>query len=301
MLMNIQMIISPLVGGLIGLVTNGLAIRMLFRPLKPVYIGKLRLPFTPGLIPKERPHMAKAIGDVISRDLLDEATLKNTLLSDTMKSHIFAKIDEIAARHGETGDTVGTMLEKLVSGDIIQDKLNTARETLSLTIVQKAIKQDIGKSIVDYACEEIVAKAKPILKTLTKSALNSVKEPIARKINVMIEEKSSPVIDRFIAEQTEEILRMPVSGIIERHRDKIPGIKQYLWKTYEDIIAKKLAGILETVNISEVVCSKINELDLQELEKIIMVLMKKELNALIWLGGLLGMIMGFIGLFVEFI
>lgn len=295
------MIISPLVGGLIGLVTNGLAIRMLFRPLRPVYIGKFRLPFTPGLIPKERSHLAKAIGDVISRDLLDEDTLKNTLLSDTMKNHIFAKIDEVTARYHETGDTVGTMLEKLVSGDIIQDKLNAAKETLSLTIVQKAIKQDIGKSIVDYACEEIVAKAKPILRTLTKSALNSVKEPIARKINVMIEEKSSPAIERFIAGQTEDILKMPVSGIIERHRDRIPGIKQYLWKTYEDIIAKKLAGVLETVNISEVVCNKINELDLQELEKIIMVLMKKELNALIWLGGLLGMIMGFIGELIEFI
>lgn len=301
MLMNIQIIISPLVGGLIGLITNSLAIRMLFRPLKPYYIGKFRLPFTPGLIPKERPNLAKAIGDVISGDLLDEDTMKNTLLSDSMKGHIFAKIDEIAARYGETGDTVGTMLEKLVSGDIIQEKLNAVKATLSLTIVQKAIEQDIGKSIVDYACEEILAKTKPILKTLTKSALNSVKEPIARKINVMIEEKSSPVIDKFIAEQIEEILRMSVSDIIERYRDKIPGIKQYIWKTYEDIIAKKLAGILEKVNISEVVYNKINELDLPELEKIIMVLMKKELNALIWLGGLLGMIMGFISVLIEFI
>ncbi|MGI6669878.1 MAG: DUF445 domain-containing protein [Acetivibrionales bacterium] len=299
--MNIRIIISPLVGGLIGLVTNGLAIRMLFRPLKPVYIGKLKLPFTPGLIPKERPYLAKAIGDVISRDLLDEETLKNTLLSDTMKSHIFTKIDEVADTYGKTGDTVETVLEKLASKDVIRDKLDASKEILSLTIVQKAIEQDIGKGIVDYACEEIVSKAKPILRTLTKSALNSVKEPVARKINVLIEEKSSPVIERFIGDQAEEILKMPVSDIIERYHDKIPGIKQYVWKTYEDIIANKLAGVLETVNISEVVCSKINELDLQELERIIMVLMKKELNALIWLGGLLGMIMGLIGELVEFI
>ncbi|MGE5612834.1 MAG: DUF445 domain-containing protein [Bacillota bacterium] len=297
--MDIQVIISPLVGGLIGLVTNGIAIRMLFRPLNPVYIGKFRLPFTPGLIPKERPNLAKAIGDVISRDLLDEDTLRNTLLSDTMKNQIFAKIDEIAARYGETGDTVETLIKKYVSEDIMRDKLNSAGKTFSLAIVQKAVKQDIGKSIVDFACEEIISKTKPILRTLTKSALNSVKEPIARKINAMIEEKSSPAIDKFLTEQAEEILRMPVSDIIEKHRDKIPGIKQYVWKTYEDIIAKKLAGVLETVNISEVVSNKINELDLQELERIIMVLMKKELNALIWLGGLLGMIMGFIGVLVE--
>jgi uncharacterized membrane protein YheB (UPF0754 family) len=82
---------SPIVGGLIGLITNGLAIRMLFRPMKPVYIGKFRLPFTPGLIPKERPRLAKSIGEVISRDLLNKETLRDTLLSDSMRENIYSK------------------------------------------------------------------------------------------------------------------------------------------------------------------------------------------------------------------
>ena len=61
--MWVQLITAPLVGGLIGLVTNGIAVKMIFRPLKPVYIGRFRLPFTPGLIPKERSRIARAIGD----------------------------------------------------------------------------------------------------------------------------------------------------------------------------------------------------------------------------------------------
>lgn len=41
------------VGAIIGGVTNVIAIRMLFHPFKPYYIFKFRVPFTPGLIPKD--------------------------------------------------------------------------------------------------------------------------------------------------------------------------------------------------------------------------------------------------------
>ncbi|MCY1692085.1 DUF445 family protein [Exiguobacterium sp. SL14] len=51
------------IGALIGAITNHLAIRMLFRPLEPKYIGKFRVPFTPGLIPKRRDELAKEISD----------------------------------------------------------------------------------------------------------------------------------------------------------------------------------------------------------------------------------------------
>ena len=41
-----------MIGAIIGFFTNWLAVRMLFRPYRPKYIGKLRLPFTPRKIPK---------------------------------------------------------------------------------------------------------------------------------------------------------------------------------------------------------------------------------------------------------
>ena len=74
--MDIRMITAPLVGGLIGLITNGLAIRMLFRPLKPVYIGRFRYP-SPGADPKERARIAESIGDVISRGLPQQGNIKS--------------------------------------------------------------------------------------------------------------------------------------------------------------------------------------------------------------------------------
>ena len=46
--------IAPLLGGLIGYITNDIAIRMLFRPHKAKYLFGIHIPFTPGIIPKEK-------------------------------------------------------------------------------------------------------------------------------------------------------------------------------------------------------------------------------------------------------
>ena len=47
----VSVLLPPLIGGVIGYITNDLAIKMLFRPYKAVYIGAWRVPFTPGIVP----------------------------------------------------------------------------------------------------------------------------------------------------------------------------------------------------------------------------------------------------------
>jgi len=293
-IMDIQIIIAPLVGGLIGLITNSLAIRMLFRPLKPVYIGKFRLPFTPGLIPKERERLAQSIGDVISRELINKDTLKATLLSGSMKEHFSRKLDELIDKYSNSGDTVGSVIGKFVEKDRLRERLDNAKDVLAQTIARRAVEQDIGKTIVDYAYEEIMAKTKPILKSITSSALNSMKQPFSRKINDLIASRSGPLIEKFLEDEADEIISTPMKEIIARYQDRIPEIKAYLWNIYEDAITKKLEDVLDAVGIAGVVSSRINDFELKELENIVTTLMRKELNALIWLGGLLGFIMGFI-------
>jgi uncharacterized membrane protein YheB (UPF0754 family) len=218
-----------------------------------------------------------------------------------MKSHVNAKMDQTICKYAEADDTVSTLIEKFISANIVNERLKDGKKALALLVTKKAIEQDVGKTIVDYAYEEIISKTKPILKGLTSSALNSVKQPFANKINTMIEEKSSPLVENFIAGQADELLQMPLRDIIERYQDKIPQIKQYTWNVYEDIVTNKLDEIMNAVDISEVINKKINSLDLLELERIINSLVKRELNALIWLGGLLGMVMGLFNVLFDLI
>ncbi len=66
----------PVVGGVIGYFTNDIAIQMLFRPYKAIYVGDRQLPFTPGLIPRNQERLAKRISDTIMGSLLTPEALQ---------------------------------------------------------------------------------------------------------------------------------------------------------------------------------------------------------------------------------
>ncbi|AND10842.1 DUF445 family protein [Bacillus thuringiensis] len=70
--MNIwlNMLTTTGLGAIIGGYTNHLAIKMLFRPHRPIYIGKFQVPFTPGLIPKRRDELAVQLGKMVVEHLL---------------------------------------------------------------------------------------------------------------------------------------------------------------------------------------------------------------------------------------
>lgn len=75
-------ILMMIIGALIGGFTNYLAIKMLFKPYNAVYIGKWKVPFTPGLIPKRRDEMADQMGKLVVNHLLTPESIKKKFIND---------------------------------------------------------------------------------------------------------------------------------------------------------------------------------------------------------------------------
>ena len=72
-------ILPPLLGAIIGYVTNRIAIKMLFRPLNPKRFLGVRVPLTPGVIPRNRFDLASTIGRMVSEQLLSPQALREQL------------------------------------------------------------------------------------------------------------------------------------------------------------------------------------------------------------------------------
>ena len=72
-------LIPPLLGALIGYVTNYIAIRMLFRPLRPWHLLGIRLPLTPGIIPAKRKELAQRMGAMVGSHLLTADDVRQAL------------------------------------------------------------------------------------------------------------------------------------------------------------------------------------------------------------------------------
>lgn len=89
---------SAFVGGIIGYSTNWLAIKMLFRPLTEKYIGRWRVPFTPGLIPKKRDALAKSLGSTVADYLVTTDTLVAALEHPEFTGSLESLVNEVWTR-----------------------------------------------------------------------------------------------------------------------------------------------------------------------------------------------------------
>ena len=87
-------ILPPLLGAIIGYVTNRIAIKMLFRPLNPKRILGVRVPLTPGVIPRNRFDLARTIARMVSEQLLSPKALREQLDSLEFRDNLKGWIGE---------------------------------------------------------------------------------------------------------------------------------------------------------------------------------------------------------------
>ncbi len=292
---EIKWIMAPVVGGLIGLITNGIAIKMLFRPFHPIKIGKFTLPFTPGLIPKERPRLAKAIGKVIGDQLLDKETLQKALASDTLREAFERRIDRTIENLGREQESVRAYLHrKGIAVEKIPAK--EAEERIAAYVTQQLLEQKIGDAVLEYALDEITANLNPMIARVAEPALYRSRSSIARRMDEMIEQKCPSIVREYLDKEYEKWMDKPMKDIATMLWLKKEPFKTKVWEMYLELLEKKAGRFLERLDVSAIVEQKINELDMQELENLILDISRKELNALVWIGGLLGALIGMVNL-----
>ena len=140
--MEILRIVVPiLVGATIGYCTNYLAIKMLFRPRKAIFIGNWQLPFTPGIIPKNQKRIAAAVGRAVGGHLLNSDAIKEGLGRNGTKEKM---VKELAAYICESESCIREFFPEGERHDAVVDKVG---EILSKAVVERAKQADF-KSIV---------------------------------------------------------------------------------------------------------------------------------------------------------
>jgi uncharacterized membrane protein YheB (UPF0754 family) len=91
-------LIPPVVGGLIGWGTNWLALKMLFRPVKPFKIGPWAIQ---GVIPKRQDALARNLGEMVERELVSHHDLAKALSNPALLESLRPLIHAEARRFAE--------------------------------------------------------------------------------------------------------------------------------------------------------------------------------------------------------
>ena len=324
--MNIEAtyIIAPLLGGVIGYITNDIAIRMLFRPHKAKYVMGVHIPFTPGIIPKEKGRIADAIGGVISDNLMNQDVLTRYLLSEEMIGKVRLAAEEFIEIQKHNQETVKEFLGHYLSDDEIATISQNVNESITKQTYTKLSDASIGEKVAHIAIDHVAEKlsidgAQELLAGLGGAMrglggmaaglfggnivarfLDMLREPaehfLANNINTMLKNNGKEIVSNMIDGEVEGFLNKPVCKLLEGHDDQLKQAVNTVESIYRTIINDHLPKILESIDISKIVRERINEMDVNETEKLIFQVMDKELKAIVWLGALLGLVMGSINL-----
>lgn len=297
--MNYSIILRPLIGAGIGYVTNWIAVKMMFRPLKPIKIGKVTLPFTPGIIPKNKARIAESIGETISENLLTEETLKQSLLSEEMKQSLKYKVIETLNSISEKEITSKDFICQYIPENSYNMCLKSITEKLTNSIYETIVNYDIGKIIA----EQIELSAKEKIKGSLlgifggNSIISTISETASLKVNDYINKNGKELIGNMVSSEITKYENTRISEVFNLVATSDINLVDILMNIYEKVIIERIPNILSSLNISKIIEDKINSMDMLEVEKLILNIMKKELNTLVNLGAIIGFVLGLLNLF----
>ena len=171
-------LILTVVGGLIGWITNILAIKLLFRPINPIKIPVLNIEIL-GLIPKRKNEIAANIGEVISTELLSMDDILNQALNNSngenFNSYIIEKIKNIINEKLNIIPMPFRMMATPYIDEILNNEVPSAIDEISTDLLVKSKENvDIQKIIEEKINELDLEKLEDIIIKVAKKELKHI-------------------------------------------------------------------------------------------------------------------------------
>ena len=274
-------IFMVLLSAVIGLITNYLAIKMLFHPYNEHKLfGKIKVPFTPGIIPRNRHRIAVSLAD----------TMNETGFTDEgVKEEIRKSIANI--------DFIGMIFENKSIDEILGDYSNLTKEEiankLSDLIVLKFIEGNYSQKIVDKLYQSIKPKL-GFFGGMVGGLISGLEE----QINNFIEEYGKEEIKKEIINELNKVFMDDINITVSK---LLNGSNEIIMNISSKYIEKVAPKVIENIDFKGLMVRQIDKLDIKEFEKMLLKVINKELKAITYLGGLLGGLLGLINIiFVLF-
>ena len=286
-------IIPPLIGAVIGYCTNYIAVKMLFRPRNEIKVLGHTLPFTPGAIPKNKPRLAKAIGEVVETTFFGEETISAQFLSGEAEDNAVAQMVRGMDRPiSDLGISVLGSEEKYEKG------LDRLSEILSQQLLQSLRSGETIRMVSDTVIDKLVDQFRGGMlgMFITDSFVESAKQMVEAGIQGEIEDKGEEFLNRMVRSQIDTWSRDTLSEIAFEAGYSDERVERILRKAYRGAVKSAVPALIDRINVSGMIEEKVNDMSNEQLEELVLSVMKRELNLIVNLGALIGLILGCLNL-----
>ncbi len=246
------------VSGLIGFLTNWVAITMLFNPrtARPI--------FGQGLIPAQRERVIYRLARAVSEDLINEEIIKQKI-----------EENEVIPRYRE-------MALSVTRGVLEDEEFRTELKILTGDYVQKVLTSDeVRHRIVEYTIEKIEAYVGEGVGGFALKAYRYLnEEDFKKRIDKAIH--SIPSQLDFVLDEMDQLL------------DLIPEKIEARSEEIEDWATRIVLAFVENLDVYDMIMSNMIQYDESKLEELLKRSTNEQLNYIKYLGGLLGMVGGLV-------
>jgi len=249
--MSIDIVTLPIIGAFIGYFTNYVAIKMLFYPKKPYYIGNIRVPFTPGLIPKKRDELIDKISSVVAEKVINKNELVRYVYSKKNREFLYEytqnilndllgkKLSDLNLPYKKILKIASEQIEQLKE-TLIREKLETLNIDFDYITYNAFLLIDKDKRIKDFIQDKNLETLYQNIEALSNNALFNLSSSLDNpEIKELIKKKITESLNDYIDESnilTASFVSM-IAPLIEEN-EKIM-----------DIVVDKLKQLLNDKNV----------------------------------------------------
>lgn len=294
--MDLGFLAGPLVGSVIGYFTNYIAVRMLFRPRKEIKVFGVRLPFTPGVIPKGKPRLAKAVGEVVANNLLTKEDITRMLLSESAEEKAAGKAMEILS--GE----IRTQLTGLAKSEDNYERKKEKLIALLCEQIEEAIRElPVGETIVAEGSKAIREKVQGgfLSMLISDDLIASLMTPMGERIQKYLEENGAGYVKPVLKEKIAGLASSTPLELLQKMDMEEEAVRNAVVSLYRSVIETEAEKVLRQFDIAGIIEEKINAMAVEELEGLVLSVMKKELDSIVRLGAVIGFVIGMVNIFIS--
>lgn len=295
--------IIALSGAVIGYFTNWLAIKMLFRPREEKRIFGFRLPFTPGIIPKEKRRLAKKLGETVGEHLLTGDALAAAVTSEETLSRVEGALNGVFTAC-ESGEDIVDQVLALVFGDNAGEALDNMRQGALEAIhgalpklvpaLTHALKENPGvtrglKEMIGKIVDENTGPLAGLFINKDKLANSVISNALIYLSNEENQAELTRRLDDWVRLRLPEETRRAAGRLTPERAQKI---KAALLAAISFALEKGARHVAESIPVERIVEDQINAIGMIEGERIVTTVLQRELRAITALGGVLGFLIG---------
>jgi uncharacterized membrane protein YheB (UPF0754 family) len=281
---------------------------MLFRPLSEKRIFGIRLPFTPGILPRQRGRLAQSIGAMVERELLTAEIVRQRLARGDVRENIKNALCLF------TDKILDKTPNELFSGNenILSQRISGTAEKLYPSFVN-VILGFLNRAEIR---REMESKGRIFLRSVFLK-LNTFQQLFlsAGQYDTTLNEKMPEIIDELVSSaktmlQDDKVkntllgsFSSSFTGLLNGQEKKIiellnigaedkKKLDDFLFDKMMSAADGQIENILSSINIKQLVSDRIDSLDMLRVERIILDVMSDQFKWIEIFGGILGFLIG---------